>query len=295
MKVRVVGTRKQPGRCAYCHDKLVALGHRCEGCATWLHLDCWEEVQTCITPGCEEQAPTRARRAQRSSREPVPSRPSGRTRARDHQDRGQGRAHVRTDEDLLAWAEESSRARRDYSLWARTAPYLRLLLSLAVNLAIVFAILGVVAWIVSDPHHAWQWMRKGKGGPSDLNGLLTSLFGFGVSAFFGLLALRWLIRWPGVWVETQRLLNYAQPEALRMQIWKEAGGSSNNTKTYAKFKTVNGNLRRGMEKVKIEGVLPPFWLRTECLRKPVLVYGLEDGEPPYLIEDVSGQLALICP
>lgn len=78
-----------------------------------------------------------------------------------------------------------------------------------------------------------------------------------------------------------------------MRIWKEQSGKSKTI--YAEFKTTRGRVRSGMGRVKIEGVLPPFWLRTECLRKPVLVYGLEDGEPPYLIEDVSGQLALIHP
>lgn len=290
MKVRVVGTRNQPGRCAYCHDRLVALGHRCGTCATWLHLDCWEEVKTCVTPGCEEKAPERARR---STGVRVRSRPSGRTRAREHRDRGRGRAHVRTDEDLEAWAAESASSRRDYSLWARTSPYLRLLLSLAVNLAIVGVIVGVLGWIASDPAHAWQELRKGKHSSSDGHGVMMILFMLGFFGFFGFLAVSWLIKWPGVWVETGRLLSRARPEPLRMQVWKEKSGK--HTNTYAKFKTVDGQLRAGMERVQIEGVLPPFWLRSECARKPVLVYGLEDGEPPYLIEDVSGQLALIHP
>jgi len=294
VKVRVVGTRKQPGRCAYCHDQLVALGHRCPGCATWLHLDCWEEVQTCVSPGCEEKAPERTRRGRRSSREPQPSRPSGRTRAREHRDQGRGRAHVRSDEDLEAWAAESARSRRDYGFWARTAPYFRLLLSLIVNLAIVAAILAVVYWVLSDPSHAWQSLRKGKGGrSSDLNGYIGVLCLGGFSAFLGFASIRWLIKWPGVWVETGRLLEWAQPEPLRMRIWKDTAGR--NVTTYAEFKTLDDTLRSGMEKVKLAGLLPPSWLRSECLRKPVLVYGLDDGQPPYLIEDVSGQLALIHP
>jgi hypothetical protein len=294
VKVRVVGTRNQPGRCAYCHDQLVALGHRCGSCATWLHLDCWEEVETCVTPGCEEKAPQRARRGQGTGRKSVRSRPSGRTRARDHRDRGRGRAHVRTDEDLEAWAAESAHSRRDYSFWARTAPYARLLLSLVLNLAIVGAVLAVVFWFFSDPSHAWQSLRKGKGGSSsDAHAWMMILFLGGMGVFFGFMAGFWLYKWPGVWVETGRLLSRARPEPLRMQIWKEKSGK--HTKTFAKFKTIDGNVRAGMEKVLLEGVLPPFWLRSECVRKPVLVYGLEDGEPPYLIEDVSGQLALIHP
>ena len=51
----------------------------------------------------------------------------------------------------------------------------------------------------------------------------------------------------------------------------------------------------GLRQVTLEGILPPLWLRSECARKPVLVYGLEDGQPPFLIEDTSGQLALLYP
>ncbi|MEZ6187287.1 MAG: hypothetical protein R3F62_20035 [Planctomycetota bacterium] len=40
--------------------------------------------------------------------------------------------------------------------------------------------------------------------------------------------------------------------------------------------------------MKVGGLLPAFWVAERCSRKPVLVYGAEDGEPPFLLEDADG-------
>lgn len=288
MKVRVVGTRKQPGRCAFCHDRLEALGHRCEGCQTWLHLDCWREVKSCPSPGCEEKPPVVAPAGRRGHAE------DGAARASQHRDRGRGRAHARDGASLEAWAAESARTRKGATWQARWGPYARLLLSLLFSLALLLLVLALVGRALSDPAEFWQGMRRGKGGrSSDATGFVSLVMAGGFSLFCGYFSLSWLWKWPAVWGETQRLLNFATPEALRMRIWKERIGK--HTKIFAEFKHLDGTLRVGMGKVSIGGILPPFWLRNECLRKPVLVYGLEDGEPPYLIEDISGQLALIHP
>ncbi|MCA8920528.1 MAG: hypothetical protein KDD82_01895, partial [Planctomycetes bacterium] len=198
--------------------------------------------------------------------------------------------------DLRDWAEESRRRPREYGWWAGVSPYLRLTLSLVFNLALVVGMAAFVLWLLKDPAHAWESLRTGKHGhKSDVNAVISLLMAFGLGGFFSVRAGVWLYRWPGVWTETGRLLSFARPQPMRLQVWHEGRGK--HRKTYAAFRPVDGSLRgpNPLRQVTLEGILPPLWLRSECARKPVLVYGLEDGQPPFLIEDTSGQLALLYP
>lgn len=53
--------------------------------------------------------------------------------------------------------------------------------------------------------------------------------------------------------------------------------------------------RRLIRRLRVAGLLPAHWLRQRCEAREVLVYGLEDREPPFLIEDREGRLALVDP
>lgn len=44
-------------RCAYCHDELDPDHHRCEGCGTLLHLECYRGIVVCPTLGCAVMRP----------------------------------------------------------------------------------------------------------------------------------------------------------------------------------------------------------------------------------------------
>lgn len=110
-------------------------------------------------------------------------------------------------------------------------------------------------------------------------------------AMLACLAIAWLVRWPGVWIEIGRLLSDAEPKPMRMRVWVK--GSGKGATTQAEFRSVKGP--RMVKEIDLGGVLPPCWLRNHCARKPVLVYGFEDGEPPFLIEEPSGRLAFVAP
>ena len=268
MRVRILGTLGKPQRCAFCHDQLEAVGRECADCKTELHLDCWREVRVCPTAGCgATPPPSGIRGAPRRHASPRPRRG--------------GREHVTNDQDLIAWAEETSRRGRVVGSAARLGIYLRLILSLGLNLAILLCVVLAAGFM------AFSLISETRLGFSTLVViaiLLAILFG-------GYLAVSWLVRWPGVWKEVGRLLNGAQPQPMRLRVWKTELGRS--TTTHAEFRSLS--VPCVLKVITVQGVLPPRWLRQVCARKPVLVYGFEDREPPFLVEDTSGQIALVSP
>lgn len=274
-RVRVLGSTRQPGRCAYCHDDLGAVGHCCSSCQTWVHLDCWREAGTCPSPGCDERPPSPAER-------PRPRHASPRRR------RG-GREHVQSDRDLVAWAEERAQNPRAYAGLARTMPFVRLLFSLALTLGVVLGASAVGLVMISGAAQLGVAERAN----DVLVGLAIGVASFGVAAF----GVAWLLRWPAVWKETRRLLTTALPTPMRMRVWTERRGK--NRTTYLELREArpgrSSRPRASMEKIQVSGLLPAFWVAERCSRKPVLVYGAEDGQPPFLLEDADGRLALIDP
>jgi hypothetical protein len=55
--------RREPERCAFCHDRFLGPGSRsgCEGCGTVLHDECWELTEGCPTLGCARAQDPRSR------------------------------------------------------------------------------------------------------------------------------------------------------------------------------------------------------------------------------------------
>lgn len=284
-RIQVVGTRRQPGRCAYCHDRLDALVHHCEGCGTWIHLDCLEELTgSCPTPGC----------AGTPNAEPPPRRPrhrQPRAERRQRRQRHRRRRHHRDRPTLEQWArEEAVDHHRVPTGWARWGPYSRLALSGALHLAFLAFAVFVVVWAALHPHEAWEALRKGKHGSSDGNGWMSLLFFGGGIGVFGWFSVRWLSRWPRVWDEVGRLLERGRPLPMRLRVWTQ--GSGKHRQTWARLQGLDGHPEF---RFQLSGVLPPGWLSRPRDGTPVLVYGVEDGEPPYLIENGNGQLALVHP
>ena len=271
MKVRIVGTLKQAGRCAFCHDSLEALGHPCGGCGTWLHLDCWEEIKVCTSPGCEEKAP--AREGTTASATPL-----------------EGRAHLRTEDDLQAWAREALE-RRLYgpgAVW----PYLSLISSLAGYLLVLGGLCAWISWGLSEGiPGAWRLAKPGDAPLLSMLGIVGPTGGVTLALAYHLLLA--LAKWPKAWSDSHSLLRETRPEPRRMRVWVESAGDK--PQTFAAFERLSGSPVPGMAKVRLDRffISPPRWLFEPCEGKPVLVYGLGTGEPPFLVEDASGQLALI--
>lgn len=271
MKVRVVGTLKQPGRCAFCHDALEALAHPCQRCGAWLHLDCWEELKACTSPGCEQEAPSRESTAPAATQI-------------------EGRAHLHNEEDLRAWAREAHERR----LQGPTAigPYFRLLTSLAGYLVVLAGLIGLVWFGVREGiPAAWTMAKAGDSPLLSMLGMIGPL-----SAVIAALAyqlFKALGKWPRAWTDTRRLLHQTRPEPRIMKVWNESAGDS--FLTFASFSRLDGRVVPGMAQIQLERffVAPPRWLFEICVSKPVLVYDLGTSAPPFLIEDASGQLALI--
>jgi hypothetical protein len=291
-RVQVVGTRRQPGRCAYCRDSLDALVHRCEGCSTWLHIDCLEELGRCPTPGCAGQPASAPSPAQPTFRAPRGGR-AGRRERRERRRRHRQRRREPSRQTLQAWAEEEAvEHHRAPTGWARAAPYVRLAMSGVFNLLMVSAILFTVAYALMHPTAAWEALKSGKHGKSVLNGVM-SLAIFGGGGLFGLfVGIRWLMRWPTVWDEVGELLDHSSPVPMRLRVWTE--GSGKHKKTWASLRPVS-DARVRETRFKLDGLLPASWLRRPRGGTPVLVYGIEDGEPPFLIENGAGQLAIVHP
>lgn len=277
MKVRVVGSVKQPGRCAYCHDSLEAVGHRCGSCGTWLHLDCWQEAKVCTSPGCTEEAPSRDVSIRAKSK-----------LTRDRAARLGGRAHLRSDEDLRAWAREA--IKRQVEGQVATGPYVRLLIGLASNLALLVALVALAVFLVPQIPDLWGIASRGDSPVLSMLGITgPSTLAAGAFAYY---LIRSLLKWPKDWGDVKRLLALARPEPFRMRVWSETVG--NKTTTYAEFRRLSGSVQTGMGQLDISSFIPPpGWLTRSCTSQPVLVYGVGTREPPFLIENAAGDLALI--
>lgn len=272
-RIQIVGSRKRPGRCAYCRDALDALVRRCPGCGTWLHLDCLEELGgRCPTAGCARSAGA--------------ARP-GRRERRERRRRHRRRRSAPTDATVERWADEE-RARP--GAWARFGPYARLVVSGLVNLALLGAAVAFFGWLLHDLPAAWDALARTKSGrPSDANGYVKLALLIGLAGVVLYACGRWLWRWPRVWREVGRLLDETRPVPMRLRVW--TAGSGKHKKTWAALRPLEGGGRR--VEFRVGGLLPPGWLARDRDGTPVLVYGIE--EPPYLIENARGQLALVHP
>ncbi|MEZ6186537.1 MAG: hypothetical protein R3F62_16200 [Planctomycetota bacterium] len=279
-EVRIVGSRKPPGRCVYCHSALDFLPITCVGCGTSLHRECLAEHGGCPTPGCRPPAP------------PDPERPpSDLERARLVTAPAVPRAPV---QEHLAWA---ARRRNDpgqrHGLLARasillnlTSAWLGALLITSLGLGLGSLMIGTTIFLLAQGAHR----------DVPLAGLLAGLCGF-VGPWcvcWGAFALRRLWRNTRTWLRLNQLLHRADPVPRTLRIWQEPG-SPNSAACAALYRLGEDTPQRGLERIPVEGTLPASWLFASREREPVLVYFATTEAPPLVIEDRMGRLTLLDP
>jgi hypothetical protein len=245
--------RARGGRCVFCHDSLGGDVDRCGGCGATWHSDCG--AAGCPTIGCSRPAPDAQQRAASPTAEPVI-------------------------------------VRGKPGLAARVGPYTRLVASALFNAAIVTAVLFAFGWIFTHPSAFWEMLLREKRGtvePAPL-AVLKGLAMLVMPGVCGWLSGRWLLRLPAVWRELGQLLESTTPAAMLLRIYS----SGQKKKTwYAALHPPNGGKLDALHTIKLEGILPPLWLRWQD-DKPVLVYGLPPPGP-YVFEFEDGWLALVHP
>ena len=291
-RVRVVGRRGEQGRCAYCRGALgLEEAPACDGCGTHLHQACRVELGGCPSIGCRHAIPRARRGVPVFAGGPAPD--AARTLVEGARGAAPERVvagRLRRERDAARPAEGRAERRRLPAAWARFGPYARMTVRTAAHTGVLLGLAFALLWALTHPSLAWEALTREKGGRhTDAAGVIHTAAFAAFGAMFGFFAVHWLRRLPAFWRRVGEVLDDDEVVPAVLRSWTVGSG-----KRKKRWVSLTPDPPRAPRQVRLEGILPPWWLGLRSGAR-VYVHGDLEGDGPLVLEFEDGLLALLDP